>query len=662
MPIASLLLLLASTAAVRAAEEVLVEDNRNLADDVPFAVSELRIDERLPANEDLGSLLDRAPGTQLRRFGGLGSYTTIGIRGSSTRQVQIFLDGIPLNADGSATVNLAEWPLHAFSTVEVYRGNLPIHFAAAPIGGAVNLVSKAAPPKASFRLGSGQYQTWRLNAMSFEQAGDRADGLLLVDGFQSNGDFLYFDDNGTPYNRLDDQLRERGNNDSQQLSGLGRWRLRAGKTKLSLLDAPMTREQGLPGHTNTPADATRLHTDRNLLVGRVQHTGDDLYTDTQAWHLIRRERYDDRVGELGAGSQWSTQSTQGIGLLHNSTWFAHPRAQLQGTLAARQDWFQATDLLTNSRPSSPHRQVLSLSAASAWWAIPERLYLYPALNIQVIAANLEQYVSTGDSVHPRLALAAYPSSWLTVKANAGHFFRPPDYFELFGDRGAIIGNDELRPERSWQSDLGLRISPPASGLLRLSIESAGFLNHYDDQIVYVQNAQRSMVPVNLNKSLVSGFEGSLECALLERWDLQGSLTYTHAVNRSPDQAVFGKRLPTIPQVDLSLLSSIYWDEWARIGLHWTYVDRTYWDATNWYPAPPRNHLGLFARAGLPAAGLSLELNWMNLTNNIVQVVDRNPLNASDPSQIVTAITDFVGYPLPGRTWFLQLTWRPEYAE
>jgi iron complex outermembrane receptor protein len=646
----------------RGSEEVLVEDVRRIADEEPFSVSELIVDERLPAQEDLGSLLNRAPGTQLRRFGGLGAYTTVGIRGSTTRQVQVFLDGVPLNADGSATVNLAEWPLHAFSSVQIYRGNLPIQFAAAPIGGAINLVSHAAPPSASFQGGVGQYDTLRFNAMSWNQAGDVVDGLLMLNGFSTEGRFSYFDDNGTPYNRLDDGIRQRENNVSRQLSGLGRWRLSLGRTEISLLDAPMTRNEGLPGHTNTPTSLAALHTARNLLVGRARHSGPILQSDTQAWHQLRHERYDDRAGELGAGSQWSSQRTQALGLLHNTSWMAHSRAQLQATLAARRDWYTAADLLTGESPASPHRHVMSISAAAAWWAVSERLYLYPALNLQLLEANLDQQTSGGSSLHPRLALAAYAAPWLIFKANAGHFFRPPDYFELFGDRGAIIGNAELRPESSWQSDLGARLSTAGPAIVQASFEGVAFLNRYQDQIVYVQNAQRTMVPVNFSRSLITGFESSLELALLERWDLQGSLTYIDARNQSPDEAVFGKSLPNIPRVDLSILTSVYWYEWARLGASWTYVDRTYSDATNWYPSAQRNFVGLFARAGLPAQGLSLELDWMNLNNNFVQVSERNPLDAGDPSQILTGVTDFVGYPLPGRTWYLELAWRPAHAE
>jgi len=575
--------------------------------------------------------------------------------------VQVFLDGIPLNPDGSTTINLAEWPLHALSSVHLYRGNLPISFAAAPIGGAVNLVSHVAPPSASIRTTVGQFGTFRFNAMSSDVEEAR-DGLVMLDGFTTQGNFDYFDDNATPYNRMDDGIRPRDNNATRQLSGLGRCRLVVGRPVLTLLDAPMTRQEGLPGHSNTPASLANLHTTRNLLVGRARHIGNTFLSDTQAWHQLRHEQTDDRAGELGAGSQWSSQHTQSLGLLHNTTWLNDSYGpQLQGTLAIRRDWYTSLDKLTGEVPATPYRNALSLSTAAPWWPVKGKLYLYPALNVQLLQANLDQDLQGSSTVHPRLATASYLNRWLTLKANAGHFFRPPDYFELFGDRGAIVGNPELRPERSWQSDLGVRLST-TQAFFEAHLEATGFFNNYQDQIVYVQNAQRTMVPINLDESLVTGLETSVALALLETWDLNGSLTATHALNRSPDDAVFGNQLPSIPRLDVSVLTSVNWRSWARLGASWTYVDRTYWDATNWYPSAQRNFLGLFARASLPSHGLSVELDWMNLNNHIVQVVDRNPLDAGDSSQILAGVTDFVGYPLPGRTWYLELAWRPTHEE
>ena len=55
-------------------------------------------------------------------------------------------------------------------------------------------------------------------------------------------------------------------------------------------------------------------------------------------------------------------------------------------------------------------------------------------------------------------------------------------------------------------------------------------------------------------------------------------------------------------------------------------------------------------------GLALEFAVQNLANRSSEEVPRNPLDPRDESTITQSITDFVGYPLPGRTWLLSLRW------
>ena len=195
-------------------EEVLVEGQKDEEVDpseTSAAVTVIPIDERIAASQDLGSVLNSASGTVVRRLGGLGDYSAVSIRGSSFRQVQVFLDGIPLNPDGSSAVNLVELPLSYFQRVEVYRGNAPSHFAAAPLGGVVNLVTQPSDYQQG-ALSYGSMETARM-VMSVpfqgQWAGRPVDSLLLADGFQSKGDFLNFSDNGTIYNVTDDTLLPR---------------------------------------------------------------------------------------------------------------------------------------------------------------------------------------------------------------------------------------------------------------------------------------------------------------------------------------------------------------------------------------------------------------------------------------------------------------------
>jgi hypothetical protein len=61
--------------------------------------------------ETATSVLAQAVGVQVRRFGGLGGFSTLSIRGSNPNQVRFYLDGIPLTSAGRDVINLATLPI-----------------------------------------------------------------------------------------------------------------------------------------------------------------------------------------------------------------------------------------------------------------------------------------------------------------------------------------------------------------------------------------------------------------------------------------------------------------------------------------------------------------------------------------------------------------------
>ena len=54
-------------------------------------------------------------------------------------------------------------------------------------------------------------------------------------------------------------------------------------------------------------------------------------------------------------------------------------------------------------------------------------------------------------VLPRVGARLDGRGWV-VKGNVGLYTRPPDVLELYGDRGPLVGNPALQPERSesWE--------------------------------------------------------------------------------------------------------------------------------------------------------------------------------------------------------------------
>ena len=59
-------------------------------------VSEVDVASRNRALDTTADALEQAAGVQVQRYGGLGAFSTISIRGSSANQVPVYLDGVPL--------------------------------------------------------------------------------------------------------------------------------------------------------------------------------------------------------------------------------------------------------------------------------------------------------------------------------------------------------------------------------------------------------------------------------------------------------------------------------------------------------------------------------------------------------------------------------------
>jgi vitamin B12 transporter len=641
-------------------DEMVVTDTRpdpadRFAD--PTSVTVIEIDARLPHSADVADALHQVAGARVVHLGGLGDFSAVGLRGASLRQVQIFLDGVPLNPDGSQTINLSELPLHAFERIEVYRGNAPAVYAAAPIGGVVDLVTADRLPPGSVSATLGSHHTARVSGMGGIATTIRkvpTDLLLFSDVLATRGDYRYFSDNGTPYNMLDDARPIRDNNNKGQMTIHGRWRLGTERLRLTVLDAFLDRGEGLPGHVNNPTTDSRLDTRRNLFVTEVSGRTGPVRVKGHGWMQHRRETYDDRGDELGIGVQHLVQRSNNAGALGHAQWAATSWMVPGITASVRRDGFRAEDLLA-ARESAAQTRIAGVAAANAdlflgrWTAVP--VVQLTTVHNRWDEADAPQFLS----VDPRLGIAWQPRPALMFRANGGHYLRPPDLSELFGDRGAMVGNPTLRPERGWQWDVGGRGQLGGDWGDAL-VDVAHFWLASEDLVSYVQNSQRTLRPVNLGRTWVQGLELATTLDLWGHLDSQTSGTWTLSRNLDTDPAVANKQLPRVPTLSLWQGTSVHWGEQVRLGHTWSWTDGNYWDATNWFRSAPRSLHGVFLRGQPTPRWPAIEIAVRNLFDKTVEVVPRNPLNAADDARVVQPLTDFVGYPLPGRTVLLTVRW------
>jgi hypothetical protein len=92
--------------------------------------------------------------------------------------------------------------------------------------------------------------------------------------------------------------------------------------------------------------------------------------------------------------------------------------------------------------------------------------------------------------------------------SGGRYFRAPTLAELFGDRGYMVGNEALRPERGTSVDGGLLLDL-RRGRAALHAHAAGFAV-WSDQLIQWQQSGPRLRPVNLDAArvLARAFSGA----------------------------------------------------------------------------------------------------------------------------------------------------------
>jgi vitamin B12 transporter len=126
---------------------------------------------------DLPGLLQLAPGAQISRTGGPGSTTSLYLRGASSTQSLLLIDGVRVDSVSLGAPQLAQIPLDQIDHVEVVNGNVSALYGSGAIGGVVQVFTKEGgdhPPRFNFSLGYGSYHT------QTQQAG--VNGALDKDG------------------------------------------------------------------------------------------------------------------------------------------------------------------------------------------------------------------------------------------------------------------------------------------------------------------------------------------------------------------------------------------------------------------------------------------------------------------------------------------------
>lgn len=619
----------------------------------------------------LAEQVDAAPSTNVRRSGALGAPAFVSIRGADPWQVRVVLDGVPLNGGHNTAFDLSTLPVDLIGRMVVHRSNVPVQLGAPLPGGVLELQTRFDTSGTRVALAGGSFGTRRVSA-AHQTSGDAGD--LLVSGVYAgaNNRFRFFDDGETPFNTADDGTALRRNAHVDTGGVLVRHRARVEGWRITSLGLGTHDAQGVPGFGSD--QALQTHLERTRLFGAVRAENGRLGESETGLALvlgtsIELQRYQDPADELGLGAQDDHERAWMVLTGVRPTFHLHETVVLNAVLDWTGEGYRPD---TGARPvlqGLVRRDTLAAGLQATWRPWDGRVEVGGSARSDISATRSDvpglETATSDVSWSPHAGLAVVP--WLeqpwSVRgfANVGLADRVPGFFELYGDRGATVGNPDLRPERRFGYDVGVQLSGRTeSERLQLggvdgAITWTFFDRRIEDLIHFVQTGQGVAVAQNIAEAAIRGHELSFAGGWSERLRFGATWSLIDAIDQSggPEN---GFQLPSRPVHTFGASSEARW-RWLGVEYRVDGNGGFSLDRQERRPMPARveHDLAVVVRPGWawrPVLRLEMR-NVADARTEQVQLPD-----GGDTVEVDRAIADFVGQPLPGRAFYVNLTLRP----
>ncbi|MEA3118975.1 MAG: vitamin transporter [Paraburkholderia sp.] len=476
-----------------------------LADAIPQTTRFNRQDiEDSPAS-DLPSLLQLAPGAQIIRNGGPGSNATLMLRGGSSTQSLVLVDGVRVDSVSLGQAQISQIPLSQIDHVEVVNGDVSALYGSGAMGGVVQIFTRDGgdhPPRFHFSLGYGSYRT------QTQEAG--VDGALGKDGkTMFSVDVSRFKTEG--FSSIEPARAPGANPNAngylnESVSAMLRHKFS------ERWDAGMRYFQS--NGNDSFDNAFGVPTDLNNLYSKVRRTSAFVNGKLTGWwttHFTVAEG-DDRAIDKTNGIYNGRFDTDNRQYTWQNDVLIAPAQKVQ------LGYEHLDQSLDSNAFAAPARHVNSLFAGYAG--------RFGASRIQANVRR-DQYSDFGGANTYYLGYGVDLTEHWSGTASYSSAFRAPSFDDLYYPGS---GNPSIKPERSHTVEAALQYASDSLGVLRLT----AFETRYTDLINYLSTqGGRFFVAENVGRAKVQGLEGSWS-GHLGKTDVRVALTAQNPVDEGTD--------------------------------------------------------------------------------------------------------------------------------
>ena len=537
----------------------------------------------LQNRRDLAGALALAPGVTLTRVGGRNEIMA-SVRGFDTRQVPLFIDGIPIYVPYDGNVDMGRLDVFSASELTLAKGYSSVLYGPNALGGAINVLSRrpSQPEELDVRAGATSGKGW--------ESAVRA-GLLRQNGYALAGvswrerDYFRLSDDFKPVATENGGARENSDSRDIQIMAKAGWTPGGGEDELAVGFVRQDSEKGLPpyaGHDPRVLPRYWRYTDwiKNSVyaVGHktIGQTGylkpriyydtyentvkafdDDTYT-TQTKRSSWTSVYDDYSfgGSLEGGGQ--------IGERHQLGVAAHYKQDVHREHNVGDPWNTIKD------------ETWAL-AGEDHISLTEWLSLSAGLGVEGRHSLKARDAETGDAFPHNDNLAVNPQAGLfwavtggVVRATIAHKTRFPTLKDRYSYRlGTALPNPDLDPERALHYEVGYdgrvaeRVRGRASIFYSRLDDTIQRVNHVAQdeegawlyQLQNVGKAEQVGAEIGATWQVVDGLAGGVDYLYMHRKnldqsDLKPADIPEHTAKFHLEWAAFS-RLTLVPSVEYS---------------------------------------------------------------------------------------------------------------
>ncbi|HEX3343443.1 MAG TPA: TonB-dependent receptor, partial [Polyangiaceae bacterium] len=459
---------------------------------------------------DAASLLEPLPGVHVRRFGADDSFSTLSIRGSSSNEVAVVLAGVPLTGGADPTLDLATLPLWPGAVAHVHRSFAPAALGPGSLGGTLVLdpPKPTAPESSDVWAAGGSFGAARLRVGEVRALGGDGRVATALSASRADDVFTYLDPTASTPGH--DVFVRRENAGHAAVNGLVSWALPvrwndASAGALTVTTMIQGRRQQLPGTVLGPTPFARLTTDRELASAELTGALGVGAWSARGWGRREGLEVRDSMASPALGPTLSDQTIVGTGGSVGWRGRPAPDAHVEVRVDGSGERF-APGLVEGAAPPPEATRGSAGAALDADWRAVEAVTLAASGRIDGWSGVASDGTQTGE-VRPTGHVGAEAAlEAVTLAAHAGTTSRPPSFVELYGDRGAFVGDASLRPESAWTVDGGARASRRL-GVVRVAVEIAGFATWAEDLITFVPTgAYGRAKATNIGRARMAGVE------------------------------------------------------------------------------------------------------------------------------------------------------------